>query len=110
MDIALLNQRITLQKSTVTVDSIGNHKSSWEDFYSCAATISGESPNESTDAGMVVDSTKLDFTIRWCRKAAEVTSDGFRVLYNGELYNVLGIDHMNYKRKSIKLKCQKVRR
>lgn len=57
MDIALLNQKITIQKNTVVVDDIGNHISKWDDFYSCYATISGESPNESTSAGMVVDIT-----------------------------------------------------
>ena len=104
MDIALLNVMITIQKSTVTVDGIGNHTVSWEDFYSCHATVSSESPNEDTAAGTVVDNTKADFTVRWCKK------DKFRVVYAGETYNILGIDHRNFKRKSVKLKCQKVRR
>lgn len=79
MDIALLNQKITIQKNTVVVDDIGNHISKWDDFYSCYATISGESPNESTSAGMVVDNTKADFTVRWCKAVLEVTPDEYRV-------------------------------
>jgi len=110
MNVALLNVRITIQKSEVVVDSIGNHKNTWADWYSCYATVSSESPNEDTDAGMIVDNSKMDFTIRWCRNAAEITADRYRVVYNGSTYNILGIDHMNFKKKSIKLKCQKVRR
>lgn len=110
MDITLLNVRITVQKNEVVTDSIGNHKNVWSDWYSCYATISGETPNEDTDAGMIVDNSKMDFTIRWCRNAAEITADKYRVTYNGSIYNILGIDHMNFKKKSIKLKCQKVRR
>lgn len=110
MDVALLNVRITVQKSEVVVDSIGNHKNVWSDWYSCYATISGESPNEDTDAGMIVDNSKIDFTIRWCRNAAEITADKYRVVYADSIYNILGIDHMNFKKKSIKLKCQKARR
>ena len=34
----------------------------------------------------------------------------FRVEFNGELYNIAAVDHMNYRRKSIKLSCEKVRR
>ena len=75
MNVALLNVRITVQKNEVVVDSIGNHKNTWTDWYSCYATVSSESPNEDTDAGMVVDNSKMDFTIRWCRNAAEITSD-----------------------------------
>lgn len=110
MDIALLNRRITIQKSTVTADGIGNHILSWEDFYSCHAAISGESPEEDTAAGTIVDNGKADFTVRWCGKASEVTADKFRVVYSGEIYNILGIDHRNFKKKSIRLKCQKARR
>ena len=110
MDIALLNQKITIQKNTVVVDDIGNHVSKWDDFYSCYATISGESPNESTSVGTVVDNTKADFTVRWGRAVSEITADNFRILYAGEIYNILGIDHQNFKKKSVKFKCQKVRR
>ena len=110
MDIALLNRKVTVQKNTVVVDDIGNHVSKWDDFYSCYATISGESPNESTSVGTVVDNTKADFSVRCCKAVSEVTPDGYRVVYNGEIYNILGIDHQNFKKKSVKLKCQKARR
>ena len=110
MDVALLNRKITVQKNTVVTDAIGNHTNEWADFYSCYATISGESPNESTSAGTVVDNTKADFSVRWCKAVSEVTPDEYRVVYNGEIYNVLGIDHQNFKKKSVKLKCQKARR
>ena len=39
-------------------------------------------------------------------KAAEY----FHVEFNGELYNIAAVDHMNFRRKSIKLSCEKVRR
>lgn len=110
MDVALLNQRITVQKNTVTVDAIGNHINKWEDFYPCFATISGESPSESTSAGTVVDNTKADFTVRWCKAVSEITADGYRVVYRDAVYNILGIDHMNFKKKSVKFKYQKARR
>lgn len=110
MDISLLSQKITVQKNTVTVDEIGNHINAWADFYACHATVSGESPSESTAAGTVVNNTKADFTVRWCGRVSEITADGFRIIYADEIYNILGIDHMNYKKKSIKFKCQKERR
>lgn len=65
--MALLNRKITVQKNTVVTNAIGNHTNEWEDFYSCYTTINGESPNESTSAGTVVDNTKADFTVRWCK-------------------------------------------
>lgn len=110
MEAALLNVRVVFQKNTVRTDEIGNHTNVWEDAYSCFAAVSGESPKESTDAGMIVDDSKRDFTVRWCRAVAAMTSTGYRILHEGSVYNILGIDHMNFKRRSVKFKCQRVRR
>lgn len=54
--------------------------------------------------------SKIDFTVRYCKAVSAVDSTGYRVIYGGEIYNILGIDHKNFKKKSVKLKCQKVRR
>lgn len=110
MDIALLNQRIVFQKNTVTTDSIGNHKNSWTDYYTCAATIGGESGKEADVAGTTVENTDITFTVRFCAAVDAITEDGFRISFRDALYNITGIDHMNYKRKSVKFRCQKVRR
>ncbi len=110
MNVALLNVRITVQKNEVVVDEIGNHKNAWTDFYTCYSTVSNESPSEDSAAGVVVDDSKMDFTIRWCQKTSEIDAEHYRIMYAGAIYNILGIDHMNFKKKSVKLKCQKVRR
>lgn len=110
MKIELLNVRIQIQKNSVVVDKYGNHKNEWVPYYSCSATVSSESPKEETDAGLIVDDSKIDFTIRFCQKAAAVTSTGYRVLFRDVPYDILGVDHMNYKRKAVKLLCQKASR
>ena len=110
MNIELLNVRIFIFKNSVVTDTIGNHQNEWQPFYTCYATVSGEAGKEQSDTGMVVDDSGIDFTIRWCKKADEIDSTHFRVEFNGELYNISAVDHMNYRRKSIKLSCEKVRR
>ena len=110
MDIALMNTRITFQKNAVTVDAIGNHKTGWADYFSCAATISGESGSEAQAAGQTVDNGRCAFTVRWCSETVAVTENEYRVLWNGELYNITSIDHQNNKRKSLKFWCEKERR
>ena len=110
MNIELLNIRIFITKSEVTVDAIGNHKNNWIPYYTCYATVSSEAGKQSTDAGIVIDNSKVDFNIRWCKKAAAIDSTHYRVEFNGELYDIKAVDHMNFKRKCIKLSCEKVRR
>lgn len=110
MNIELLNVRIFITKNEVVTDAIGNHKNVWKEYYTCYATVSAEAGKEETSAGLVVDNSKVDFTIRWCRKVAEIEADKFRVEFNGELYNILAVNHMNYRKKCIKLSCEKARR
>lgn len=110
MKIELLNVRIIISQHTVSIDSIGNHTNTWQEYYTCYATVSAEAGKEMTAAGLVVDDSHIAFTIRWCKKAAVITNTEFRVMFNGALYEILAVDHMNFKRKSIKLSCVKARR
>lgn len=110
MDVALLNVKIAFQKKTLEIDAIGNHKNEWADYYSCYATVSGESGNEKHTAGTTQEDSNLAFTIRWCKKASLIDAIGYRVIFNGEIYNIISVDHMNYKKECLKFRCQKVRR
>lgn len=113
MEASLLNVKIIFQKNAVAVDGIGNHTTTWADYYSCHATISGEAgkqTSESDVAGTVVDESDISFTVRYCKKASVIDSTGYRVVFGGELYDILATDHMNYKKKCLKFKCRKARR
>lgn len=110
MNIGLLNIRITIQKNTLTTDAIGNQINTWQDYFSCCATGGSESGTETNNAGQVQESDNIAFTVRYCPETLAVTSTGYRVLCNGEIYNITHIDHMNFKRKTLKIWCSKVRR
>lgn len=110
MDIGLLNLRILIQKNAVVSDSIGNRKNTWTDYFSCYATIGGESGTEVHRTGETLESADLTFTVRYSSETAAVTPSGYRIVYGGELYNILAVDHQNNKRKSLKFRCSKVRR
>ncbi len=110
MNVALLNCRITIQENAVIIDSIGNHKNGWQDYFFCYATINSESGSEVNTAGETLESDRLAMTIRYCSETAAIESTKHRVLFNGDIYNITAVDHMNYKKKSLKIWCQKVRR
>lgn len=110
MEISLLNVKVTFQKNSVVADDIGNRRNVWEDYYTCHATVSGESGNEKAAAGLTVVDSDIAFTIRFCKRAAEVTADGFRILFGGESYNIVAVDRMNYRKKALKFRCEKARR
>lgn len=113
MNIAPLNQKVTFQKYAPTVDEYGNHKNTWQDYYTCFATIGGEnlaSSRENAVAATIVEDFQMTATVRYCQKTAAVTATGYRIKLNGELYNITNIDHLNYRKKALKFICAKERR
>ena len=113
MDIAAMNVRITFQKQDVVVDEIGNRTNEWKDFYSCFATISnssGKTDTESEGAGTTLDELDIGFTVRFCQKTFAVNSTGYRIIWNGEAYNIVKVDYLNMKKRGLKFRCRKVER
>ena len=110
MKVGLLNTRITIQKNAVITDKIGNHKNSWVYYFSCYATIGSESGSEVNRTAETLENNNLSVTVRYCSETAKVEPTTHRILLGDDIYNITAVDHMNYKRKSLKFWCQKVRR
>lgn len=110
MDIALLNVKITVQKNETVVDAIGNHKNTWTDYHTCFATVSGEGGSEKSVAGLIVDDSDISFMVRYCKALTDIDSTKCRILFEGSVYNIVSIDHMNFKKKCLKFKCEKERK
>lgn len=110
MNIALLNVKITIQKSTVIVDEIGNHINEWRNYYTCFATVSGENGSEKSSAGGTWEETDILFTIRYCKSLDKISAERYRVIFNGSVFNAVSIDHLNYKRKCLKIRCKRERK
>jgi len=110
MNIALLNTRVTFQKQLTEIDDISNHVNSWTEYFTCAATISGEGGSESYQAAETNEKSDICVTVRWCKKTAEIKSTEYRVMFDGEIYDILSVDHFSYKKDAVKFRCIKVKR
>ena len=108
MNIAGLRVRITIQKNETVTDQYGNHKSVWQDYFSCWATAvtSGLSSNEEEAAGHTVEADRLDITVRYSSETAAVNSKEYRIMLGDRIYNILSIDEMGFKHNSRKLHTQ----
>ncbi len=105
--IERMNERITIQRSTVSTDQYGNHKNTWSDCFTCWAYASTFNQDEKESAAVTVDERGITFEIRYCSELASIDSTIYRVKFHNEIYNIESVDMMNWQRKSIKLKCTK---
>ena len=113
MEVAAMRSKVTFQKNTASVDKYGNHRNTWTDYYTCFATIGGEglaSSKEAEVAGTPVEDFSMTVTGRYCAKAAAIDSTHYRVIFMGEIYDITNIDHMNFRKRSLKFTCRKERR
>ena len=108
MNIAGLRVRVTIQRNGTVTDRYGNHTSAWTDFFSCwaTATMSGKSAEEKQEAGHTQEADRLDITVRWSSETAAVNSKQYRVLLDGRIYDILGIDDMGFRHNSRKFFCR----
>lgn len=110
MNIAAMNIRITIQENSVVTDRIGNHRNEWTDLYTCWATPVQAGGSEGIAAGTVTDKESQDFTIRYTKVLDGKDATKIRVLLGDTIYNVISIDPMGFRHRSLKLKCEKVKR
>lgn len=108
--IELMRERITIQKSTVKKDKIGNHTLTWEDAYSCAAYANNLSGDEYWSARQVNAEAELDFIVRHCSEISELDTEHYRILFHERIYNISFIDNVQYKNKSVKIRASLVKK
>lgn len=112
MNIAGFRVRITIQQNETVTDKFGNHKSAWQDYFTCWATAvtSGLSSSEEETASHTVEGDRLDLTVRYSSETAEINSKQYRVLLGNRIYNIVSIDEMGFKHNSRKLHTMLVER
>lgn len=104
MNISEINQKITIQHSHSICDNIGNISFQWTDYYSCFANVCEKSGEENVK-GDILESETITFSIRYCKLLSFLSPISFRVIFQHKIYNIRSIDFMNYKHKTIKIKC-----
>lgn len=100
-----MNQRITIQRRETVVDENGFESEVWQDYYTCWAYANGLSGSEFWAAQAVQAEKTVNFTIRFCRRAAVLNPKNFRLVFQGELYDITHVDIVRYENDTIKLRA-----
>lgn len=106
MKISGLNQKIEVQEKEITADEVGNRIERWKVYYQGFCRVDSQLVHESNGVSTVIDDGKMIFILRWCQKLSKMNAQNYRVFFLGSIYNIIGIDYMNFKYKTVKLHCQ----
>ena len=107
-----LNQRIIFQRQTSSVDEIGNRLNTWSDYYTCWSAVSTSRLNttEKTEAAQTLEQERLDFVVRYCPQTSEVNSTEYRIIFKGQIYNIVYLDKTDFQKQMLKFSALLVRR
>lgn len=109
MEFANLNQRITLLEHRTVKDEIGNHITKWEEVGSMWAevsTVNLKTSTETMDAGVAREIRTLIFTVRQCPDLLYLNSTTHRILFRGQMYNIISVKPDYAENNYMKLTCE----
>lgn len=102
-----MKERILFQKSSSQKDENGNRILKWCDFYSCFAYANNLSGDEYLTSVGTNSQTDIYFKVRYCSELSHLTTDKFRIIFRGEIYNITFIDNIQYSNKVLKIRVSK---
>ena len=107
MNAGAYKEKITIEKSTMTSDAIGNHLTEWLEYYSGYSYVNNLSGSEYYEAAQTQSQETVMFILRYNRLLDGMDSKNYRVVFRGHYYNIIGVDNVQYKNQTIKLRCLK---
>lgn len=96
----------------VTVDEMKNYlRVDFEDDDALIGDLIRQGKQICMDVTRIADAdVGMTVTVRYCKKTAGIRSVTHRILFRDQVYDIVSVDHLNYKKKCLKFTCRKVRR
>jgi len=110
MRIGQWRQRIVIQKNRMRKDKDGNQRNEWEDYFTCWAYANNLSGKEYWEAAQVNAQRDVYFIIRYCSEVAGMDTEHYRILFRGQVYDLVFIDNVRYQNRMLKLRASLVKR
>ncbi|MBQ7372750.1 MAG: phage head closure protein, partial [Blautia sp.] len=68
-----------------------------------ASTYTGEE----SEGEVTYENRVVTFETRYCSELKDVTSTGYRILFDGDAYDIEYVDHMNYQNQILRFKAKR---
>lgn len=106
MNAGAYRELVTVEKSSVIVDEIGNHTATWSEYYRGYAYMNNLSGSEYWEAAQTQSENTVMFILRYHPILAEIGTKGYRLVHRGKQYDITSIDNVKYKNETIKIRAK----
>ena len=77
----------------------------WQDYYTCHARVNGLNGSEFWAARAVQAQNTVTFTVRFCGRLQKIFPQGYRIVFQGRIYDIQAIDNFEYRNRDLKIKA-----
>lgn len=107
-DPGKMRHRLTIQKLTVKPDEKCEQVEIWEEHLTVHFFAGDYHGSEKVKARQEVTEGSMAFTVRYSPKTSVMNEEDFRIVYKGEIYNILLIDDPKLMHEKLVILAQKV--
>lgn len=84
--------KLTIQELTVIPDEKQEQIESWNDVITVHCAVSQFTGTEKFQARREITESDVTFTIRWSKNLSRINEEDFRIVFKGEIYDILFIN------------------
>ena len=109
--VSRYNSKVVFQRNTVVTDTIRNRTHTWMDYFSCYAYVNtvamaNQAAQEGTSV-VPIEQRNITFETRCCSELAVVSSVDYRIVFAGDVYDIIAVDPVNYQNAELRFICKR---
>lgn len=105
VDTKELDRRISIEKCVLDKDEKLNEIKSWSPYYSCYAGLLTSEISAAVENSRLDYNTEITFKVRYCVKAKAIRPELYRIIYDGQIYNIKSAVDVNGAHMLIRIKA-----
>lgn len=91
-DPGRMRHKLTIQELTVIPDEKEEQIEIWNDMLTVHCAVSQFTGTEKFQARQEITESDVTFTIRWSKNLSRINEQDFRIIFKGEVYDILFIN------------------
>lgn len=91
-DPGRMRYKLTIQELTVIPDEKEEQIETWNDMLTVHCVVSQFTGTEKLQARQEITESDVTFTIRWSKNLSRINEQDFRIVFKGDVYDILFIN------------------
>ena len=98
-----MRSRVQIEKAEVKTDELGGRHNEYSHYCTRWAQVNMTTGSERYAAGTTSEYKLMSFVVRYDSLTKAITSGGYRIVFDGKIYNIKSVDNYKQRNESLRL-------